>query len=133
MNLRYALRHQSGSPNCSIDRTFSIKVYFPERPAKSNKLLKTQRNPIFIAKEYDHMIKSGRVKSEANLARQIGISRVRVNQFISLLKLAPEVIQKIEEIGDPMPKRYITERKLRALVKIPNEKQKAIIEGSLGK
>lgn len=79
------------------------------------------------------MIKSGRVKSEANLARQIGISRVRVNQFISLLKLAPEVIQKIEEIGDPMPKRYITERKLRALVKIPNEKQKAIIEGSLGK
>lgn len=58
---------------------------------------------------------------------------MRVNHFISLLKLAPEVIQKIEKIGDPMPKRYITERKLQSLVKIPKENQRAIIEGSLCK
>ena len=79
------------------------------------------------------MIKSGRVKSEADLAKELGVSRVHVNHFISLLKLAPEVIQKIEEIGDPMSKRYITERKLRSIVKIPKENQKAIIEGSLCK
>ncbi len=74
------------------------------------------------------MIKSGQVKSEADLARKIGISRVRVNHFITLLKLAPEVIQIIEEIGDPMPKRFISERKLRSIVKMTSERQRTIIK-----
>ncbi len=74
------------------------------------------------------MIKDSPAKSEADLARKLGISRVLVNHFITLLKLATEVIQKIEQIGDPMPKRYITERKLRSIVKMPSERQIAIIK-----
>ncbi len=74
------------------------------------------------------MINSGEVKSEADLARKLGLSRVRVNHFITLLKLAPEVIQIIEEIGDPMPKRFISERKLRSIVKMPSERQRTIIK-----
>ena len=74
------------------------------------------------------MIESGQARNESDLARQIGTSRVRVNHFISLLKLAPEVIEAVEKLGDPMPKRYITERRLRSIVKLPSEEQRAIIE-----
>jgi len=73
------------------------------------------------------MIESGQARNESDLARQIGVSRVTVNHFISLLKLTPEVIETVEQISDPMPKRYITERRLRSLVKLPNERQRTII------
>jgi biotin operon repressor len=74
------------------------------------------------------MIESGQARNESDLARQIGVSRVTVNHFISLLKLTPEVIETVEQMGDPMPKRYITERRLRSLVKLPSERQRAIIK-----
>ncbi len=45
------------------------------------------------------------------------ISSVHVNHFITLLKLDPEVIGLVEEIGDPMPKRFVSERKLRSILK----------------
>lgn len=74
------------------------------------------------------MIESGQARNESDLARQIGVSRVTVNHFIALLKLAPEVKETIEKMGDPMPKRYITERKLRSLVKLSSEGQGRIIQ-----
>jgi len=74
------------------------------------------------------MIESGQARNESDLARQIGVSRVTVNHFISLLKLTPEVIETVEQMGDPMPKRYVTERRLRSLVKLPSERQRAIIQ-----
>jgi len=74
------------------------------------------------------MIDLGQARNESDLARQIGVSRVTVNHFIALLKLTPDVIEAIEEMGDPMSKRYITERRLRSIVKLPSERQRAIIE-----
>ena len=74
------------------------------------------------------MIESGQARNESDLARQIGVSRVTVNHFITLLKLTPEVIEVVEQMGDPMPKRYVTERRLRSLVKLPSERQRAIIQ-----
>ncbi|MFH1797867.1 MAG: hypothetical protein ABH844_00750 [Candidatus Omnitrophota bacterium] len=73
-------------------------------------------------------IDSGEARNESNIARQIGASRVTVNHFVALLKLTPEVIEAVEALGDPLPKRYITERLLRSIVKLPSEKQRAIIE-----
>jgi len=77
------------------------------------------------------MIESGQARNESDLARQIGVSRVTVNHFISLLKLPPEVIQTVEGMGDPMPKRYITERRLRSLVKLPSARQRAEINSTI--
>jgi len=74
------------------------------------------------------MIESGQARNESDLARQIGVSRVTVNHFVTLLKLDPELLEAIEALGDPMPKRYITERRLRSIVKLPSEKQRAIID-----
>ena len=69
-----------------------------------------------MAKEYARLIETGVAKSESDLARKMGISRVRVNQFIRLLKLDSLIIRSIETLGDPLTSRIITERMLRPYV-----------------
>ena len=89
---------------------------------------KTYRNPIFRAKEYARMIESGLAKSESDLARKVGISRVRIWQYTSLLGLNATLIEAVEALGDPMPKRLITERQLRQMLKDPKEQEEFIAE-----
>ena len=120
---------QAGSQSWSERRIFSFVVILKPEPRKTIEPQQTYRNPIYLAKEYKRMIESGQARNEADLSRQIGVSRVTVNHFITLLKLTPEVIQSIEEIGDPMPKRYITKRRLGSIVKLPREKQIVVVGG----
>jgi ParB-like chromosome segregation protein Spo0J len=75
------------------------------------------RNPIYLAKEYKEMIDSGKAKNQAELARIKSISRARVTQILNLLKLDKNIIDKFEQIGDPMHERIFSERKLRDLNK----------------
>ena len=85
---------------------------------------RTYRNPIFVTKEYARMIESGQAKNESDLARKIGISRVRVCQYIRLLSLDDSVIKALEQLGDPLTERVITERALRSyLHKAPKEQR----------
>ena len=90
------------------------------------KPLKTYRNPIFRAKEYARMIESGLAKNESDLARKVGISRVRIWQYTSLLNLNASLVEAVEALGDPMPKRLITERQLRQMLKSPKEQESFI-------
>lgn len=83
-------------------------------------------NPLYAAKEYARMIETGEAKNESDLARKIGISRVRVNHFIRLLKLDASIIQTIEKLGDPLKSRIITERMLRPYVRNLKEKDELI-------
>jgi hypothetical protein len=62
------------------------------------------------------MIDSGEVKNQAELARIKGISRARVTQILNLLKLNKDVMRQIEQIGDPMDKKVISERELRKII-----------------
>lgn len=119
---------QSVSSNCSIDRTFSITVYFPNKFNKSEITCKTYRNPIFLAQEYTNMIKSGGARSEADLGRKLGISRVRVNQIIKLLSLDEEIIKAVEQLGDPLKAKIVSERMLRKYVGCPLKDQKNILQ-----
>ena len=84
---------------------------------KKGRILPNYRNPLYVAKEYTRMIETGEAKSESDLARKMGISRVRVNQFIKLLKLDALIIQSIEKLGDPLTSRIVTERMLRPYVR----------------
>ena len=59
------------------------------------------------------MINSGKAKSQADLAKKLGISRARVTQILNLLKLDNEIINKMERMGDPLSSQVITERQLR--------------------
>jgi hypothetical protein len=82
---------------------------------KPSTLKKTYRNPIFLAREYKKMIDSGEVKNQAELATLKGISRARVTQILNLLKLNKSIIDNLEEIGDPMNRKVISERELRKI------------------
>lgn len=84
----------------------------PSRLPKPPKPRPTYRNPIYRAKEYARMIESGQAKNESDLARKIGISRVRVCQYVRLLSLDASIVKALEQLGDPFTDRVITERRL---------------------
>lgn len=62
------------------------------------------------------MLNTGKVKNQAELARIKGISRARVTQILNLLKLDKSIIDNLEQIGDPMNKKVISERELRKII-----------------
>jgi len=62
------------------------------------------------------MIDKGKVKNQAELAKTKGISRARVTQILNLLKLDKTIIENLEQIGDPMDKKVISERALRKII-----------------
>ena len=69
------------------------------------------------------MILQGAHGSQADLARHLGVSRARVTQVLRLLKLAPEALEFLTNLGDPLPTAKITERKLRRIVNLSSEQQ----------
>jgi hypothetical protein len=62
--------------------------------------------------------------TQADLARKLRVSRARVTQVLHLLDLDPKVAATIIALGDPLPRRVITERALRPLVDLPVDQQK---------
>jgi len=100
----------AGSPDCNIDRTFIYQFYFQTAFKKPSTPKKIYRNTIYLAKEYREMIDIGEVKNKAELARIKGISRARATQIINLLKLDKSIIDNLEQIGDPMNRKLISER-----------------------
>ena len=106
----------SSSPDCSIDRTFIYQFNIQPIIKKTSTPNKTYRNSIFLAKEYKKMINLGEAKNQAELARIKGISRARVTQILNLLKLDKSIIDNLEQIGDPMDRKVISERELRKII-----------------
>jgi len=106
----------AGSPDCNIDRTFVYQFQFKTTVKKPSISKKTYINPIYLAREYKHMIESEEVKNHAELASIKGISRARVTQILNLLKLEKSIIDNIEQIGNPMDRKVISERELRKII-----------------
>jgi len=73
------------------------------------------------------MIESGKAKNESDLARKIGVSRVRVCQYVRLLSLDASIVKALEQLGDPLNKRVITERLLRPYLRKTPKEQKRIL------
>ncbi len=112
-----------GSPDCLENRTFTTVIYLvPTNRPRKERIIPHYRNPLYVAKEYARMIDTGEAKNESDLARKLGISRVRVNHYIRLLKLGASIIQSIEKLGDPYTSRIINERMLRPYVLNPKKK-----------
>jgi len=94
---------------------------------KATQIVRIYRNPIYLAREYKRVIDSGQVKNRSELARKLGVSRVRVYQILSLLKLDSLIIQELENFGDPLKSRIITERMIRPYVNKSPQEQKALL------
>jgi len=88
------------------------------------KLVRTYRNPIFVAREWAEAMESGNFRSQRAFARALGLSHTRVSQVLGLLRLCSEAQQDLEALGDPLYSRKVTERKLRPIVNLPEEQQK---------
>ena len=72
------------------------------------------------AKEYERLLDGGEVKTRADLARRLGLSRARVTQVMYLLELAPEIRRYVEALEPTTERPFITERRLRALARVPD-------------
>jgi hypothetical protein len=90
----------------------------------SIKVSRTYPNPIVLAREWQKALRNGDCTSPAELARNLGISRARVTQVLRLLSLAPEIIDTIATLGDPLPSPIVTERGLRPIVNLPADEQR---------
>ena len=77
-------------------------------------------------------ISTGDYPSQTALARDLGVSRARVNQLLRLLKLTPEVVESVIRMGDPLSSRKITERKLRSCLASPTSLTSKLIEPMSG-
>ena len=111
-----------------METVFRVTFQLPSRLPKPPKPRPTYQNPIFRAKEYARMIESGQAKNESDLARKIGISRVRVCQYVRLLSLDASVVKALEQLGDPLTKRIITERLLRPYLRKTARDQRKLIQ-----
>ena len=103
------------SPNLPVGRTFTASFNIPEITRKvvlSPKPVRLYRNPVYLAEEWQ---KRMQIKgfTQAELARDLGVTRARVSQVLNMLKLPEDVLAIVRDHGDPMEKRLVTERKLR--------------------
>ncbi|MEK6531587.1 MAG: hypothetical protein AABZ23_03730 [Deltaproteobacteria bacterium] len=79
----------------------------PVRPPK------TYECPIHEAKRYERLL-----NSQADVAKELGITRARVSQIMGLLKLPDEIQRTLLGLKDQRAIRYFSERRLRPLLMI---------------
>jgi hypothetical protein len=83
-------------------------------------------SPLLEALRYSGLLKNDPfVKTQADLARELGVSRVRITQVMNLLKLAPEVQEQLLRLEDTKAVRFFSERRLRPLIQIEDPNRQA--------
>ena len=76
-------------------------------------------SPLQEARLYASILKSDpSLKTRADLAREMGVSRVRITQVMNLLRLASEVQKRLLRIEDQKAIRFFSEHRLRPLIQI---------------
>lgn len=95
------------------------------------RVIRTYRNPIFVAKEWAEAMKAGGFATRRAFAKAIGVSHARVSQMLGLLELGPEALRRLEALGDPLHSRAVTERKLRPIIALPEKRQKVVLKKML--
>ena len=76
-------------------------------------------SPLLEARRYAAILERDPfVKTQANLAREMGVSRVRITQVMSLLRLAPEIQNQLLRLTDQRATRFFSENRLRLLTQI---------------
>jgi len=92
----------------------------PDKPAK---LPKTPRVVELLRKaiEWQALLESGQVVSQAEVARQEGITGARVTQIMGMLRLAPEIQENILTPAGAFQRRPVAERMLRPIGAIADQ------------
>lgn len=86
----------------------------PSKVAKTPRVVELLRKAI----EWQALLESGEMVTQADIARREGITRSRVTQVMGMLDLAPEIQEQILSMPDGVGRPPVTERTLRQLVTI---------------
>lgn len=70
------------------------------------------------AKEWQTLLESGQVRSQAEIARREGITRARVTQVMGMLRLAPEIQEHVLSLPRTVRRPAISERTLRPIAQL---------------
>ncbi len=82
---------------------------------------KTYECPLHEARRYERLLSDPFIDSQADIARELGITRARVCQMMGLLKLPEEIQRVLLGLDDQKAIRYFSERRLRPLLMIPDQ------------
>ena len=78
-------------------------------------------SPLLEARRYASLLQRDPfVKTQADLAQEMGVSRVRITQIMSLLRLVPEIQEQLLRLTDQQAIRFFSENRLRPLTQIDN-------------
>jgi len=83
----------------------------PPREPKTPRIVELLRK----ANEWKALLESGKIASQAEISLREGITRARVTQIMGMLRLAPEIREKILSLPDTLHRPPMTERMLRPI------------------
>jgi predicted XRE-type DNA-binding protein len=106
-----AWRLSSGSGRTHFNTSYPF-VYLAPSLVPNRGKPRFYRNPLVLAMELKTELKRDGV-TQAELARRHGMTRARVTQWLSLLELPRQEIEKLLAMGDYWERRLVTERGLR--------------------
>lgn len=66
------------------------------------------------------------IDSQADIARELGVTRARVSQIMGLLKLAPQIQKELLALQDQAAIRFFSERRLRPLLAIKGQRKQVV-------
>lgn len=73
-----------------------------------------------MAFEFQRLLSDGQVRNQADLARRFDLSRARVTQILSILKLPTPIVDYLSSLFHEERAKY-NERELRRIVALPTE------------
>jgi hypothetical protein len=105
-----------GGPRLRAPPSLVVSAVPPSSP-KPARVPKTPRVVELLRKaiEWKTLLESGQIATQADIACQEGITRARVTQILGLLRLAPEIQEKILSSPGTLHHRLVTERLLRPI------------------
>lgn len=120
----FKIQFETSSSSHGRQRVSAPKPKKSSAPAKLPHITKLMA----LAIRLEHLLATGQVKDQAEIARTAGITRARVTQIINLTQLAPDIqeaILNLEPTTDHVPR--FREREVRTIAILPNwEKQRVL-------
>ncbi len=122
-----ALRSEAKHPSADTSENFCSRFRVEARRRSKPKVVPTE--PPFVtrllakAERWQADLDAGRVKNRAELARREETSTGRASQVLNLLRLEPEIQEWIRGLPPGTPARYVAERQLREIARMPPAEQ----------
>lgn len=115
----------------TTDRVVNVAA----KARRSAKPLRQPRTPRVVellrkAQEWRRQLDASEVPTQAEIARREGITRARVTQVLAMLRLTPDIQERILSLPDVLGRPAITERALRQIASLEDATaQKARFQG----